>query len=120
MEQRERPPRDSGTYLSHTHSDAGGRFAAVGVTTVVGQTPNPYPALPDNNPWRSDPVPDEPPLGYRIDAVPELEQPSTGLLHSPVEQLGDSTTGGAAPLTASPRAQRGGVGSSPFIKRRRL
>jgi hypothetical protein len=60
--------RNSGTYFSHTHSDAGGRFATVGAVTVVGQTPNPYPALPDSSPWHgADPVPNEPPLGYRID-----------------------------------------------------
>jgi hypothetical protein len=64
-EQRER----AGTYFSHTHSNAGGRFAAVGAMTVVGQTPNPYPALPDNSPWHSDPVPAELPLGYRIDQM---------------------------------------------------
>jgi hypothetical protein len=70
MEQRERPPRDSSTFLNHTHSDAGGRFAAVGAATVMGQTPNPYPALPASLPWDgADPVPDEPPLGYRIDAM---------------------------------------------------
>jgi len=52
--------QQGGTYLSHTHNDlAGGRFAAVGAQTIVGQSPNPYPAASAH---QRDPVPDEPPL----------------------------------------------------------
>jgi hypothetical protein len=70
---------DTGTFLSHTHiDDAGGRFAAVNAATIVGSEPAvKYPQLPSSSPWHgSDPVPDEPPLGYRIDAMPELENPA--------------------------------------------
>jgi hypothetical protein len=46
--------------------------------------------------------------------MPELEQPSTGLSHSPVEQLGDpaDARSSSAPLV-SERA-----GSPPFRRRR--
>jgi hypothetical protein len=70
---------DTSSYINHYSPEMGGRFSNVGAATVVGQSPNPYPPLPENNPWRSDPVPPEPPLGYRIDAMPEPEcsaQPS--------------------------------------------
>jgi len=72
---------DTGTFLSHTHiDDAGGRFVAVNAATIVGSEPAvKYPQLPSASPWSgADPVPDEPPLGYSIDAVPEHE-PSTGV-----------------------------------------
>jgi hypothetical protein len=62
----------TGTYMSHTHSDAGGRFSAVGAATVIGSTSVPqYPQA--SAPFQCDPVPPEEPLGYRIEAMPELE-----------------------------------------------
>jgi hypothetical protein len=67
---------DTSSYIDHYSPEMGGRYSSEGAATVVGMTPNPYPPMPENNPWRSDPVPNEPPLGYRIDALPELE-PST-------------------------------------------
>jgi hypothetical protein len=73
-----RRQQQASTFLAQTHiDDAGGRFAAVNAAIIVGSEPVvKYPQLPENNPWRSDPVPDEPPLGYRIDAMPELEPSS--------------------------------------------
>ena len=67
----EREQDQAGTFFSHTHSDAGGRFAAVGAATVVGanQVTN-YPAAAAHH---SDPCGPEPELGYRIDAMPELD-----------------------------------------------
>jgi hypothetical protein len=65
---------DTSSYLNHYSPEMGGRFSNVGAATVVGTTPNPYPPLPENSPWRRDPVPDEPPLGYRIDSLdPSLD-----------------------------------------------
>jgi hypothetical protein len=68
---------DTGTYLSHTHDDtSGGRFRAIGTPSVTGTTPIPqYPQA--GAPFQRDPVPDEPPLGYRIDAInPHDPEPS--------------------------------------------
>jgi hypothetical protein len=51
----------TGTFMSHTHSDAGGRFAQVGAATVIGSTAIPqYPRA--STPFQRDPVPNEPPL----------------------------------------------------------
>src|SRR6516165_8426909 len=59
---------DTGTYLSHTHSELGGRFALTEHQTITGVVSPAPPPLPANSPWHGrDPVPDEPPLGYRID-----------------------------------------------------
>lgn len=39
----------TGTYLSHTHNEAGGRFARE--QTVVGKSSDPWPKLPASSPW---------------------------------------------------------------------
>jgi len=79
---------DTGTYLSHTHDEIGGRFAAIGHAQVVGAGPVPkYPAA--STPWHGpDPVGDEPPLGFPIDAMPGLES-SMATSSSSVEATGD-------------------------------
>src|SRR5262245_56186534 len=89
------------TYLAQTHSDVGGRFSAVGAQTVVGAEPFPrYPALP-SGPWSGeDPCGTEPPLGYRIDAMPELETPTVVSSAPPVGQLGEPTRD--APSSTAP------------------
>jgi hypothetical protein len=56
-------------------TEIGGRFATQAKQTVVGTTPSPYPQLPSSSPWAGpDPVPDEPPTGYRVD---DLEHPTS-------------------------------------------
>ena len=50
----------TGTFMSHTHSDAGGRFSAVGAANVVGSTQ--FPQYPAAGPHQSDPCELEPPL----------------------------------------------------------
>jgi hypothetical protein len=82
---------DTGTYLSHTHSELGGRFAVAEHQTIAGVVSPAPPPLPSNSPWHgADPVPDEPPLGYRVDAMPDSESPSTVLsLASAVEATDD-------------------------------
>src|SRR6516162_1790948 len=47
--------------------ELGGRFSKVSTTTVVGTSPVSYPQQPEGSPWRSDPCPIEPPLGYSVD-----------------------------------------------------
>jgi hypothetical protein len=56
------------TYLDHTHSDLGGRFAQVGgAQTITGTTGAPnYPAASSAHQIQ---LPDEPALGYSIDQV---------------------------------------------------
>jgi hypothetical protein len=63
---------DRSVYLHHAQAAAndvgGGRFKKELETRVTG-VPE-YPKLPTNNPWsQADPVPDEPPLGYSVDAL---------------------------------------------------
>jgi hypothetical protein len=67
------------TFLAQTHVDIdGGRFAATNAATIIGQnSPPKYPQLPSSSPWSgADPVPDEPPLGHRVDRMPGLEPPA--------------------------------------------
>ena len=108
----------SGTYLSHTHSELGGRFAVTDHQTITGVISPAPPPLPANSPWHGpDPVPKEPPLGYDINAMPELET-STGV--PPVSPPVATDDPVAAPLGGSLVQQPSGglvserAGSSPF------
>jgi len=117
---------DTGTYLSHTHSEVGGRFAIDEHQTITGVVSPAPPPLPANSPWHgSDPVPDEPPLGYRIDAMPELEpEPfssassvqATGPASadapslSDAASLGDAQRAGAGPSSSQTETRLGGPG----------
>jgi hypothetical protein len=64
-----------------------GRFAAIGVPTVTGATPIPrYPAAGAH---QADPLGTEPPLGFAVDDMPGLENPTGGSSVSlPVEPGG--------------------------------
>jgi hypothetical protein len=78
------------TFMSHTHSDAGGRFAKIGAASVIGSTAVPqYPAASAAHQIQ---LPDEPPLGFDN---PELEPPT---MPSPVE----AQAGGPADAPATP------------------
>jgi hypothetical protein len=94
---------DTGTYLSHTHSELGGRFAVTEHQTITGAVSPVPPPLPVNSPWHgSDPVPDEPPLGYRIDAMPgDVPENLTGVL--------GTDDPAQAPSGGSSRASYGGL-----------
>ena len=65
------------TYLSRAArslgAELGGRFAHLGKEqSVVGQRgPHVWPRQPTGSPWRGDEVPDEPPLGINVNALPE-------------------------------------------------
>jgi hypothetical protein len=111
---------NTGTFLSHTHiDDAGGRFAAVNAATIVGSEPAvKYPQLPSSSPWHgSDPVPDEPPLGYRVDALNPIKSPTGVPSVSPLVATDDpahapSSDGGPATPSGGLVSER--AGSSPF------
>jgi hypothetical protein len=106
-ERRETLPNDQrgvreqgSTFLAHTNSDAGGRFATVGAATVIGSTAVPqYPQA--SAPFQRDPVPDEPPLGFDN---PDLEPPSSSA------QATDPTSADAPSLTALDDVERADVG----------
>jgi hypothetical protein len=74
--------RSGSTFLDHTHSEEGGRFAKP--TNVIGSTPTPtYPAGPN---WSVDPTGVEPPLGIDVNAVEAVGEKFE------IEALGDATT----------------------------
>jgi len=111
---------DTGTFLSHTHiDDAGGRFAAVNAAKIVGQSPAIAASYPAASAAHQTELPPEEPLGYSVDAMPELE-PSTA---PSVEATGDpaqapsSDDGGPATPSGGLMCER--AGSPPFSEGRR-
>jgi len=67
------------TFHQHAQAQADelnqGRFRSTGVPTVVGQSAVPnYPQA--STPFQRDPVPDEPPLGVNVNAMPEFDSPA--------------------------------------------
>jgi hypothetical protein len=90
------------TYLHHTHSELGGRFATTGHETITGIASPAPPPLPPTSPWAGpDPVPDEPSLGYAIDAMPELALPPA--------QAPNSAPDSGAPSVTHPDVERSGA-----------
>jgi hypothetical protein len=116
--------RDTGTYLSHTHSEVGGRFAVTEHSTITGVVSPAPPPLPANSPWASaDPVPDEPPLGYRIhDLTPHELEPSIASVSPAVGEAqatddpADAPSSGSGPATPSGGLVSEPAGSSPSSK----
>src|SRR6516165_10677810 len=115
---------DTGTYLSHTHSEVGGRFAVTEHQTITGVVSPAPPPLPANSPWHgSDPVPDEPPLGYRIYAMPgdELDESPTGVppVSPPVaaDDPADAPSSDGGPATSSGGLVSERAGSSPLSQK---
>jgi hypothetical protein len=90
----QRVREQTGTYLSQTHSELGGRFAIIDREIVTGRPSSEPPPLPSTSPWSgSQPEPGiEPPLGYRIDDLEPSTLPSVEVQRGPVE----------APTTGSP------------------
>ena len=131
LENERRIREQTGTYLSHTHSDLGGRYAQIQPENVVGQSAVPqYPAASSS--WQIQ-LPDEPPLGYRIDDLnpsdpvepSSFTQQATGepadatveRVGSPLSQSsGDPTPGSHLPT--GPARMTRDVGSSPVPYRR--
>jgi len=84
------------TYFSRASADAdmiGGRFKRETETRVTG-VPS-YPRQPESSPWASDPVPPEEPLGYDINALPELGG-------APVHALAETATPPGDGLSSPP------------------
>jgi hypothetical protein len=112
-QQQEQSQRDqSGTFFSHAAAEANvdlGRFGTLGNPTVVGAEPAvKYPQLPSSSPWSgSDPVPTEPPLGFRIDAMPELE-PEPFFSASSVQATGGAPSSPCEDVVAPPSSPVGG------------
>jgi hypothetical protein len=117
---------DTSSYLDHVEPLLGGRFAVTEHQTITGVVSPSPPPLPTNSPWHgSDPVPDEPPLGYRIDAMPEQES-SMAMWSSSIEatgpasadapslsdsaSLGDAQRAGAGPSSSQTGTRLGGPG----------
>ena len=72
--------RAKSTYHSVAASSAdderGGRYAAASSKpTVTGSSPIAYPQQPTGSPWASDPLPNEPPLGYSVEEMEPVGEP---------------------------------------------
>src|SRR6516164_1669285 len=87
------------TLHQHAIADAAtpkGRFTAEAHSSIVGQSADPWPKMPEGNPWAHDPVPKEEPLGFRIDEMEPLEQPPA------LPAQGNSDDAVATPSSGSP------------------
>ena len=93
------------TFLDHVTNDTGGRFTQIGEAHVIGSTAVPqYPAA--SAPFQRDPVPNEEPLGYRVDEMPDPEPSSFSSAQAP-----DPTSQDAPSLLGFGDVERVGVGS---------
>jgi hypothetical protein len=76
--QEKREALRNDTYLARAQNEIGqelgGRFQhlARGQQHVVGTAPDPWPQMPANNPWSTNVVPNEEPLGVDVSAVPDM------------------------------------------------
>ena len=98
---REQQQAQGGTFYQHGLAQADeinqGRFAAVGAPTVVGSKPNPSTQYPAASAAHQTELPPEQPLGFSIDDMPGLENPTGGSsVSAPV------ATGGAADAPSAP------------------
>jgi hypothetical protein len=92
--------KNTGTFLSHTHSDEGGRFAKP--QQIVGSEPVPeYPAGPN---WSPQAVGVEPPLGF-VDETPIVGEPHE--VQASIEKLERAQTEALASSSDADAAQRG-------------
>jgi hypothetical protein len=65
----------------------GGRFAAVSKTQLTGTVPE-YPRLPTNSPWATEPVGQELPLGFDVNAVEPVGTPAE--IEQSLQALGEA------------------------------
>jgi hypothetical protein len=91
------------TFFSRAQAEADleaqGRFKREVSAEIISKKPLiKYPDQPEGSPFHSDPVPDEPPLNYSIDA--------------------QEVIGGPAVEVAAAPADDGGLARQPFVKRR--
>jgi hypothetical protein len=89
-----------------------GRWTARERSTVIGSEPVTYPKLPDASPWANNPVGQEPPLGFSIDALEptgthvEVEQSLQALGEAGCPSSGEPDDGVDAPLSPAPGERR--------------
>jgi len=78
--------QQTGTYLSHTHDEALGRYREIGQSNVIGSTAIPaYPAASSS--WQIQ-LPDEPPLGLDNPALePSMSVEARGPADAPASPL---------------------------------
>jgi hypothetical protein len=115
-----RPVRPQGAYLADfgqhaAREEAGGRFAAVNTFVAPGEIPQ-YPRQPSTSPWHHDPVPDEPPTGYDLNALagqePKTSEPTKDELIKEIARLRaalEAAQSGGAPgvYTVEPTLEEG-------------
>jgi hypothetical protein len=115
--------RSGSTFLDHTHSDEGGRFAKP--TIVIGSDgAAQYPMAAPN--WSADPTGVEPPLGFDVNAVEpvgeqfEIERHLTGATASASDAYPSVAGDVEAPLAvgASPAEVEPPVNPTPKLKGR--
>jgi hypothetical protein len=110
--QRAPPPTQRSTYADHADfyatEDRGGRFARMNEFITQGEIVR-YPRQPANSPWASDPVGNEPTLGYEINAVPgqepKISEPTKDELIQEIARLraalAETQSGMAAPVRSA-------------------
>jgi len=125
LRRRQQAGPEAGTYLSHTHSELGGRFAVAEHRIITGVASPKPPPLPASSPWSgAQPQPGpEPPLGFNNPALDDSTgfsvtpvDPSAASLSAPAaaEQLGDLTSADApSTVTSGDEEQRVEVRSPP-------
>jgi hypothetical protein len=119
----------TGTFMSHTHSEMGGRFTEVGAAHIVGSTALPnYPAAAAH---QADPCGLESALGYRIDALEPLNPRPDGQgnsgdadvpspLADDVEPASSFSHGDPAPEVQLPASVSANAGPPPVRNLRRF
>jgi hypothetical protein len=104
--------REAGTYHEIASADAdqdrGGRFSGLTRPSVIGSSPISYPQMPENNPWRCDPVPPEMPLGYAIN-----DQEATGEKWEQQRSIEKASSSARDDASASPVRKAAGDATEP-------
>jgi hypothetical protein len=116
--------QQSSTFHQHAQAQADeisqGRYRATGVPRVVGSTPTPASQYPAASAAHQTELPPEEPLGYRVDAMPELET-STGVppVSPPVatDDPADAPSSDGGPATSSGGLVSERAGSSPLSQK---
>jgi hypothetical protein len=95
LENEKRLREQGSTFLSHTHNDIGGRFAAISSPHVVGSSPSPASQYPAASAWTTDPGSQmlEPPLSPHDNPALEPSDLASAASSSVVQgNVGDPTT----------------------------
>ena len=107
---REQQQAQGGTFYQHGLAQADeinqGRFAAVGAPTVVGSKPNPSTQYPAASAAHQTELPPEQPLGFSIDDMPGLENPTGDAFSGLSPPVEPGPAGAHPPLDTSAEAAR--------------